>query len=268
MLALLLALAPAWGQDLRAWQSMHDGMLIELIDGDIDQAIDWYEGLISALPEDDPSYPRLAYWKARALVVSGETEAALQTLEALPGMPVVSLQASVLSARLKATQKQIESLPVHHSFRTSTESWVHDWRNPGKGSIGLDSPSLGGDRTLAWNTRVEEGEEDAIGILMAETASRPRMIRMSIRSDLLSAFVLPTIEDLEGNRYTLDQPISLHRNDWVALDLRLSDFRPAEGRRIGKSPASIRSFQIRDVTAFYSSDRGPNTLFLGDVVIE
>ena len=41
---------------------MHDGMLIELIDGDIDQAVDWYEGLITALPESDPSRPQLEYW--------------------------------------------------------------------------------------------------------------------------------------------------------------------------------------------------------------
>ena len=268
MLGTLLFLLPAWGQDLRAWQSMHDGMLIELIDGEMEQAIEWYEGLLTALPEDDPSHASLSYWMARAMVVSGDVEEALTVLQAMPETPSISMQARVLSERLEANQKAIPSLPVHHSFRNSTESWVHDWRNPSKGSIGLDSPSLGGDRTLTWNTRVEEGEEDAIGILFEEAASRPRMLRLSIRSDLLSAFVLPTIEDWEGNRYTLDQPISLHRNDWVALDLRMNDFRPVEGRRTSRRPSSVRSFQIRDVTAFYSTDRGPNTLFLGDVVIE
>lgn len=247
---------------------MHDGMLIELVDGDLDQAIDWYEGLMTALPEDDPSFSELTYWMARALVVSGNIDAALQTIESLPNTGSLSLQASILSARLEATKQRIHSLPIHHSFRTSTENWVHGWRNPNKGSIGLDSPSLGGDRTLAWNTRVEEGEDDSIGILFDAAASNPSMIRLSIRSDLLSALVLPTIEDLDGNRYTLDQPVSLHRNDWVALDLRMNDFRPVEARNTPRHPSSVRSFQIRDVTAFFSSDRGPNTLFLGDVVIE
>jgi tetratricopeptide (TPR) repeat protein len=247
---------------------MHDGMLIELIDGELDQAVDWYSGLISALPESDPSLPQLEYWKARALYAGGDVEAASTALRQVLTLQPQAHRAAIFLARLQATEKRIKSLPIHHSFREDTENWVHGWRNPGKGSLSLAHPDGGGDRTLAWTTRVEEGEDDAIGIFFDKAAASPRLIRLSIRSDNLSALVLPTIEDNQGNRYTLDRPISLHRKDWVAMDLRMQDFRPVDSKSAPWRPRSVRSFQIRDVTAFFSSERGPNTLFLGDVVIE
>lgn len=259
---------PSWGQDLRAWQGMHDGMLIEVIDGDISQAIDWYGGLIKALPPSDPSRPELAYWQARAFYAIGDAETATKVLEQVEKAQALPQRSSVFLARLLATEKRITQLPVHHSFRSDTENWVHGWSNPDKGSLGLAKPDGGGDRTLSWTTRVEEGEEDSIGIFFDETAGNLRVLRLSIRSDNLSALVLPSIEDWQGNRYTLDRPISLHRKDWVALDLRLEDFRPVNARTAPQKPKNVRHFQIRDVTAFFSSDRGPNTLFLGDVVIE
>jgi len=268
VLGLLLLVLPAWGQDLRAWQGMHDGMLIELIDGDLDQAVDWYEGLIKALPASDPSKPQLEYWQARALYARGEAEAASETLKRVLQLNPQARNAATFLARLQAAERRIKKLPIHNSFRSSTENWVHGWRNPGKGSLNLAQPDGGGDRTLAWTTQVQEGEDDAIGIFFDRAAATPRMVRLSIRSDELSAMVLPTIVDRQGNHYTLASPISLHRKDWVALDLRMGDFRPVESGSAPVRPRNVQSFQIRDVTAFFSSDRGPNTLFLGDVVIE
>ena len=268
LLSILVSSQSAHAQDLRAWQGMHDGMLIELIDGEFSQAMDWYGGLLKALPETDPSRAELAYWQARALYASGDSSGASSILKNTKKAQPLSQRAAVFLARLQATEKRITQLPIHHSFRSNTENWVHGWRNPDKGSLGLGQPNSGGDRTLAWTTRVEEGEDDAIGVFFDASAAHPRLLRLSIRSDDLSALVLPSIEDWEGNRYTLDRPISLHRKDWVALDLRLQDFRPVKPGTTPRHPKNVRSFQIRDVTAFFSSDRGPNTLFLGDVVIE
>jgi hypothetical protein len=268
ILSMLFSAPLAHAQDMRAWQGMHDGMLIELIDGEFSQAMDWYGGLFSALPPTDPSRADLAYWQARALYASGDAEKAKSSLLEAKNTQSLSQRAAVFLARLQATEKRILRLPIHHSFRSDTENWVHGWRNPGKGSLGLATPESGGDRTLAWTTQVEEGEDDAIGVFFDAEAGKPRLLRLSIRSDDLSALVLPSIEDWQGNRYTLDRPISLHRKDWVALDLRLQDFRPVNPNNAPPRPNNVRSFQIRDVTAFFSSDRGPNTLFLGDVVIE
>jgi hypothetical protein len=268
LLSILVGSQTAHSQDLRAWQGMHDGMLTELIDGEFSQAKDWYGGLLKALPTTDPSHAELAYWQARALYAGGDANGASRVLKKAKLTRPLSQRAAVFLARLQATEKRITQLPVHHSFRIDTENWVHGWRNPNKGSLGLGQPKSGGDRTLAWTTHVEEGEDDAIGVLFDASAANPRLLRLSIRSDDLSALVLPSIEDWEGNRYTLDRPISLHRKDWVALDLRLRDFRPVKPGTTSRHPKNVRSFQIRDVTAFFSSDRGPNTLFLGDVVIE
>ena len=268
MTGLLLLSLPAWGQDLRAWQGMHEGMLAEVMDGDLEQSIDWYAGLSKALPKDDPTHQSLRYWEARANYSIGDQESSRKILNELIETKQKNRRAEILLGRIRAYEQRIQALPIHHSFLDSTEHWVHGWKNPGKGSLGLATPNGGGDRTLAWSTRVEEGEEDAIALFFDTNASKPSIFRLSIRSDEISGWVLPTLEDIYGSRFTIAQPISLHRGDWVALDLRIPDFQPTKANPNRRKPGPIRSFELRDVTAFYSSDRGLNTLYLGDVVLE
>ena len=134
---------------------MHDGMLIELMDGELNQAVDWYQGLLTALPEDDPPREQLTYWMARAYVSSGDLDAAHKALQQLEQSGTTPERVARLLARIKGLSLQIQSLPVHHSFRSGTENWVHSWSDPDKGHIGLERPDSGGNRTLAWTTHVE-----------------------------------------------------------------------------------------------------------------
>ena len=95
LLALTLGLQPpVFAQDIRAWQGMYEGRLMEAADGDTQQAIAWYRGLVEALPEEDPSRGELLYWLARALYSHGEAQEALSLLEPILTDPTAGARAS------------------------------------------------------------------------------------------------------------------------------------------------------------------------------
>ena len=81
LLSALLALAPAaHAQDLRLWQSVHEGMLKEASEGDLQSAISWYEGLAESVEPGEPSAGELYYWLGRARYIQGEAEGARRAL--------------------------------------------------------------------------------------------------------------------------------------------------------------------------------------------
>jgi hypothetical protein len=247
---------------MRAWQGMYEGRLMEAVDGDTEQAIEWYQGLLGALSENDPLRPELQYWLGRALFSEGDQNAARTALAfAVEDVEVGDLARALLS-RIEKSQKRITSLPLHHDFLESTEHWLRDWQHTSKGDIRVE-PAPGGDSALAWYTRVTEREDDEISIVFDPKAVTPRVFKLSLRSSRFPSHILPVIYDSRGHRFSLETPIEVLVDSWSALDLNLKNFTLGEGRVQG-----VSAFVLQDVTAFYSTDRGPNVILLGDVVVE
>ena len=254
---LSLILSTAMAQDIRAWQGMVEGMLIETYDQDPVQAIEWYEGIWAALPSDSDSREEIAYWLGRALYAAGETERAIETLEG-----VNSREASSLLNRIDTHQVRIASLPHEESFRSSLGAWRHSWLHEGHGEIRLGAPP-GGDSALMWSTTVTEHEEDSVRVEFDASSANPRSFRLSMRSESFPAYVQPTLFDAEGRRFSEGEAIELPRGEWVAIDLS------SRGLTGGAAPTrGFVAFELRDVTSQHSTDRGTNTLYIGDVVIE
>lgn len=261
-LSLLLLIQPAGAQDMRAWQGMYEGRLMQAADGDTEQAIEWYQGLLGALAETDPLRPELQYWLGRALFGQGDHRSARTALGFAVEDAEVGELALALLARIDKSEKRISSLPIHHDFLEDTEHWLRDWRHASKGEIRVE-PAPGGDSALAWNTRVTEREDDEISLAFDTSAVTPEIFRLSLRSSRFPSHVLPVIYDSRGHRFSLESPIEVPMDGWAALDLNLKMFTLGEGRIQG-----VSAFVLQDMTAFYSTDRGPNVIFLGDVVVQ
>jgi len=261
-LLLLLVIPPAHAQDMRAWQGMYEGRLMQAADGDSEQAIEWYQGLLGALSETDPLRPELQYWLGRALFSQGDKRSARTALRFAVNNAEVGELALALLARIDKSEKRITSLPIHHDFLEDTEHWLRDWRHASKGEIRVE-PAPGGDSALAWNTRVTEREDDELSLAFDPSAVTPETFRLSLRSSRFPSHVLPVIYDSRGHRFSLESPIEVPMDGWSALDLNLKMFTLGEGRIQG-----VSAFVLQDMTAFYSTDRGPNIIFLGDVVVQ
>ncbi len=262
MLALLLLLPLAQAQDIRVWQGMYEGRLIEAADGDVEQAMEWYQGLLGALAENDPAAGPLQYWLGRALYTQGDLRAARNALEFAVEDPRVGSLAQSLLGRIDETEKRIHTLPLHDDFLSDTGHWVRSWKHASKGDLAVrDAP--GGDPALAWSTHVVEREDDQILLSFAPETALPRQFRLSLRSESFPAHVLAVLYDTRGHRFSLAKPLEIPSDGWASVQLSWADFSVGEGQ-----PKGIATFVLQDVTAFYSSDRGPNTLYLGDVVVE
>jgi hypothetical protein len=247
-------------QDLRAWQGLNEGMLLEAYDQDTEQAIDWYRGLVTALPDDDPTHDELNYWLGRAYFEVNDPEAAIETLRTLS-----SPRAQALTQRIEAHLDRITDLPIHNSFLDGLGSWRHSWQHGQSGSVSLGAPE-DGDPALEWSTIVSDQQEDSIRIVFNPDTATPSIFRFSMRSTSFPGYILPTVHDSTGYRFSVLEPILVPKGEWTAIEIYVDDMRPSEGgprRPVG----GISGFELRDVTAFHGTDRGDNTLYLGDVVI-
>lgn len=264
---LLPALAPpAAAQDLRAWQGMHEGLLKEAAEGDAAAAQEWYRGLLASLPADDPSAGELHYWLGRASYLEGDIEAARRELKLAGEDPTAAPHAKALLGQIDAQELRIRRLPVTHDFRLGTAHWLHSWQHGDKGTIeALPLPPTG-EPAMAWTTTVTDREDDQIVCYFDNPTPAPTSIRMSLRSESFPAYVLPSLHDDRGRRYAPDEPIAIPTDRWVPVELTVADFLPREGNQ-PLQPQDLEAFVLQDVTAFFSSDRGANIVYVDEVHI-
>ncbi len=264
---LLAALSnPALAQDLRAWQGMYEGLLKEAGDGDAGAAQEWYRGLLAGLPENDPSRGELHYWLGRTSYLGNDVEAARRDLKAASKDPTSAPHAQALLGQIDAKELRIRRLPVTHDFRLGTAHWLHSWQHGDKGTIEALPLPPDGEPAMAWRTTVKDREDDQVVCYFDEPRPGPTRIRMSLRSEHFPAYVLPSLHDDRGRRYAPDEPIAVSTDRWVPVELDVSEFLPREGNQ-PLQPEDLDALVLQDVTAFFSSDRGANVLYVDEVHI-
>ncbi len=265
---MLLVWGLALAQDVRAWQGMHEGMLLEAGEGDVQRAVSWYEGLIEGLPEDDDSQPELHYWLARARYALGESEGARRALRVAAEDDAFEDRAEALLGQIDSLDLQIRKLPVEHTFETGTSHWVHSWLHAGRGAIATDLAPGEEGHALAWQTVVKDRQDDRILLTFAPEASDVDSIAFRLRSEAFPAHLHPLLEDADGHLYSLAEPLLVATDGWLDVELDPNDFRRLEGSGRGNArPPEVAVLLFTDVTAWASSDRGPNTLYLDDVAV-
>ena len=269
LLSLLLA------EDLRAWQGLHEGMLIEAADGDTVRSISWYEGLIAGLPEDDPSMGELHFWLAHARYAEGDAEGARRALRIAMEDETVSKQARALLGQIDAQELRVYRLPVSYDFSGGTGHWLHAWEYGDKGSLASASPPDENDPALAWSTVVTEREVDAIRVFFEPeiwsngTPGGPEQISFRIRAGAFEANLALYAEDPEGRRYAADGKAVATTDGWTVVRVFTRQLVPLDSPNPGDRlrPSDMASLTLLDVTSRETPDRGPNIIYLDDLSI-
>ena len=268
-LSLLLSTgAPA--QDLRAWQGVYEGMLMEAAEGDLQHAVSWYEGLSEGMAEDDPIRPELHYWLGRGRYIQGEAEGARKALRIAATEDSLRPRATALLGQMDALELQVRSLPIEHTFDTGTSHWLHDWRFGDRGTIGVGIPDSGEDSAMIWSTTVADEAQDQIQIGFGDRVL-PTHFEISLRAGAFPAWVVLLVEDTQGFGYYYPEPVEINTRDWVLVQTDNRAFLPTDTSAVAgvgrEYPRQVRTLILRDVTEFYSSDRGTNTIYVDDVRI-
>ncbi|MCP4807251.1 MAG: tetratricopeptide repeat protein [Proteobacteria bacterium] len=262
---MLFLVGLAWGQDVRAWQGLYEGMLIESAEGDLDGAIGWYEGLITGIPDDDPSLGELNFWLGRARYAEGDAEGARKALRIAMDAPDVEDRARALLAQIDSEELRVRRLPMTYKFSSGTGHWLHSWKHGDKGYLASEVPPSSEDPALAWHTNVVDRETDAIGLWFDDRAPRPDAIEMDLRSGDFAATLRLIVEDDAGQRWEYAE-IRTSTSAWVRVEAPLSEFIPLDAGS-GSHPRSVRALSLWDVTAYTRPDRGENVIYMDNLQI-
>jgi hypothetical protein len=245
-------------------------MLMEAAEGDLQHAVSWYEGLSEGMAEDDPIRPELHYWLGRGRYIQGESEGARKALRIAATEDKLRARTAALLGQMDALDLQVRSLPIEHTFDTGTSHWLHDWRFGERGTIGIGIPDSGEDSAMIWSTSVADKDQDQISIGFSEQVS-PTHFEMSLRAGAFPAWVVLLVKDAQGFGYYSEDYVELDTRDWVVVQLDNRAFLPTEPSAVAgvgsEYPHQVKTLILRDVTEFYSSDRGTNTIYVDDVRI-
>lgn len=264
-LLLWLSLS-ALAEDFRAWQGVHEGLLIESADGDLVAAARWYESLIASVPDNDPARAELYYQLGRARYALGDVPGAQAALAVAQADPLLEERASVLLDQIEAQKNPIRSLPYLMDLSQPSFPWRRAWSRDDR--AGLDVVILGdsNDRALAWHTVIESQDNDQIELRFAEGADQPREIVLTMRTSDFPAWLLVVAIDDKGRAYTSPNLVEVPVEDWSRVSIAPQEMTPfvsGEGASSPPRPTSVRALILRDVTSSWSSDRGPNHLYVG-----
>ncbi|HJN76922.1 MAG TPA: tetratricopeptide repeat protein [Myxococcota bacterium] len=262
---ILLLAAMANGQDVRAWQGLYEGMLMESGEGDLEGAIAWYEGLVAGLPDDDPSLGELNFWLGRASYAEGDADGARQALRVAMADPVVEDRARALIAQIDSQELRVRRLPMSYDFSTGTGHWLHSWKHGEKGALESKAPPGSEDPALAWSTTVADRETDAIGLWFDEESPRPKEFVFDLKSGDFPATLRLILEDDLGQRWEYPE-IRTSTETWIGVEARLGEFVPLDAGS-GAVPRTVRALSLWDVTAYTRPDRGPNVIYVDNLQI-
>jgi len=117
----------AAAEDFRAWQGVHEGLLIESADGDLVAAARWYESLIASVPDNDPARAELYYQLGRARYALGDVPGAQTALAVAQADPLLEERASVLLDQIEAQKNPIRTLPYTMDLSQPSFPWRRAW---------------------------------------------------------------------------------------------------------------------------------------------
>lgn len=267
---LLWLTLSAFAEDFRAWQGVHEGLLIESADGDLVAAARWYESLIASVPDNDPARAELYYQLGRSRYALGDVAGAQAALAVAQADPLLEERASVLLDQIEAQKNPVRALPYTMDLAQPSFPWRRAWSRDDR--AGLDVVTLGeqGERALAWRTVIESQDNDQIELRFAQGADQPREITLRLRASDFPAWLLVVAIDDKGRAYTLPNLIEVPVENWSVIQFTPQEMTPfvsGEGASSPPRPASVRALILRDVTSSWSSDRGPNNLYVGGMEV-
>jgi hypothetical protein len=265
---LILLLPLVWAgpaDDVRTWEGLYDARLVEAADGNAVLALQYYQEL---LPEDMsrkyPLRPEILYWLGRARFMAGDLDGAVVALREAAMSPDEKKKAEALLAHIEMTRKGVTTLPVRWNFEEGPGSLVRGADAPAAG--GLTVRSVGeAERVLAWDTVVRAQEIDRLSFSFSGD-QEVREIYFRARAGSFPAEIQVLLHSADGTRFSA--PLSIiPTEEWVDIRLPIVLFRTLDPLP-GASLTAVRRVEIQDITGYLSSDRGDNTIFLDDFLVQ
>jgi hypothetical protein len=263
---LLFALAMAGpADDVRTWEGLYDARLVEAADGNAVLALQYYQEL---LPEDmSRKYalrPEILYWLGRARFMAGDLDGAVVALREAATSVEEKKKAEALLAHIELTRKGVTTLPVQWNFEEGPGSLVRGADAPAAGLLVVRSVGEN-QHALAWDTIARAQEIDRLSFSFAGD-QEVREIYFRARASSFPAEIQVLLHSADGTRFSA--PLSIiPTEDWVDIRIPIVSFRTLDPLP-GASLTAVRRVEIQDITGYLSSDRGENTIFLDDFLVQ
>lgn len=264
MLPILLLAALAHGDDRENWFELHDAMLVQSVDGDLEEAARRYERLVRDLPDDDRTRTEAIYRLAQARYAQGELDAARDALHDRVRKEVCRARCQDLLGEIALEVDAVATVPTRWTFEEPDHGITHPWTHQGQGSIRIATPVGEEDPALVWSTTVDRRGVDRLVVGFAEPTPPPAGVRFHLQSEARDAWIRVSAEDDLGRVFQVPDPEGVPARGGRVLEFRFADMRTASPDGAQLDPATLTRLRIADVTALEGGETGPNELILDD----
>lgn len=260
----LLLLALAWSSEpFETWQAVHEAMLRESLDGDLDAAEARYTDLVhNVLPSGDPALARALLQLGRVRDLSGNTNGAREALDACVATGMAKAPCLDLRAEIDLEADAVRSVPVHWTFDDAQHGFLHPRAYRDKGVMKIETVQDSGESVLAWVKTVDAIRDDMLVVGFQQPSPPPRSLRMQLTSVELDATLRIEVEDVDGHRYTTSA-ISLDKGVPQDVRLSVSALRPLDEESPPVRGAELHRMYLVDVSGTFGQV-GTNVLRLDD----
>jgi hypothetical protein len=255
----------AWAGDMENWQQLHRIQLAESADGDLPGAIAAYEQLTHQLDDQDPLLAETLYWLGKARFAAKDSKGASDALTACARRVSAWRQRCLdLLGEVALERSSIKEVPTRWDF-SGDHGVLHPSQYEDK-ERSLRIENVANNARLAWTTSVDPRRDDLVIVGFARPTPTPKGFRVTLRSGLFDALIRLIVYDAFGRRYQIGQ-ISVPAQRDVPVDIRFAGVQAEGPSEPPLDPAAIDRLIIQDVTAYYSTARGANTLYLDDLEV-
>lgn len=265
-LALAL-LGPAVAADrFEQWRELHDALLAEAIDGDLQASAADYERMVRNAAADDPMRGAALYWLGRARWQASDVAGAKEALR--EGVRAGSARNACLELldQIELEQGALRALPVRWSFDDPTHALVHPWWYRDAGSIRVQPDTPSGP-ALVWTTQLDPRRDDQLHLPLDRPSPAPRGLRFIALAEAEEASLRLVFLDEDGHRWApraQPGPWRLPAGEPVLVEQRLDELVPLDADVETNATVVLARVILQDVTAFYTQRAGTRTLLLDD----
>ncbi|MCB9689219.1 MAG: tetratricopeptide repeat protein [Alphaproteobacteria bacterium] len=199
---------------------LHEAMLEEALDGDLEAAIRTYRELSRNLPVESPTRPDALYQLGVALAALGRVDEARDALQ--DGIRAECSACRTALEELEIEQHAVRELPTVWPFDSGGHGVFHPIDAQQLGAMRMESQ--GGRDALQWRTGGRPGE-DRLVIGLAVGAHELRLRAMSQdQTGLLGV----RVEDDHSRRWVTAEPLVFEADRWQEVVVDLEDLSALE----------------------------------------
>jgi hypothetical protein len=264
-------LSVSWGahaQQRSPWGDFQQALLLESLDGHVDQARSIYRTLNRTLPSDHPVRGEALYALARTSVTLGEIEPARQILSEGIRTGVCKAHCRDLMDQIELRSYAVDEIPITWGFEDSNHSIFHPWRHDDLGSIRLEAPPGEDNSALLWTTTRGPSQPDRLVIQFQHPNPAPETIRFQVLSLDAPTWLRVEASDTEGHPYTWGSgTMMISDNENLTVTVDLSRMVRRDHRDLRLDPLKLNRIEIIDSSAIDGNHYGPNRLYIDDLEV-